>query len=220
MCIIILEDILKKKILFNTVLFFIAVLCFSPVLSAQSDIKSSVNPDSAASAEALPTETSTEAAAGELSPLPFGYNEIKLGMDLDTVKKTLYADPNFNYRGDPDVTMLPQDKQYFIECDGNVFIDRAFFQFEDEKLYIIIIMMNQEMIDHYSIYSAFVKKYGLPDSLDPSSAQWKDDKVIISLERPLTLKYMDKEVFEKQQENSKAESTMESVLRSDFIDTF
>ena len=39
-------------------------------------------------------------------------------------------------------------------------------------------------------------------SISPKKASWKDSSILMSLEKPLTLKYIDAEVFNKQQENS------------------
>lgn len=179
-------------------------------VSAQSALGPAEPESGAAETEELP----------QLSELPRGYGDIELGMSLETVKDLLGLSPDFNYRGEPDVTMRPLDKQELIDCEGVLFIDRAFFQFEDEKLYLIIMMMDQEYIDHFSIYSAFLKKYGEPAFLNPSKANWENDDIIISLERPLSIKYMDRKVFEKLQADSEARSTMESVLREDFINSF
>ena len=165
-----------------------------------------------------PGEAAT--AADQFEPLPQGYGAIELGMELETVKERLFADPNFAYRGEPDVTMLPQGEQELIDCEGALFVDRAFFQFEDGRLYLIIMMMDPEYIDHYSIYTALSSKYGLPSSLNPSKSVWEDERVIVSLERPLSLKYMDRKVFESLQSESASERTFESEMREDFINSF
>jgi len=177
-----------------------------------------------AQSDLTPAEPVMEEESSEdvdiLYELPFGYGEIELGMELEAVQDLLMSNPNFSYRGEPDVSMLPQDKQKLIDCDGVHFVDRAFFQFEDEKLYLIIIIMDQEFIDHFSIYTSFLEKYGQPSFLNPSKANWEDEKVIISLERPLSLKYMDRQVFKQLLSDSENESTMEAVMREDFINSF
>ncbi len=152
--------------------------------------------------------------------LPDGYAGIRLGMDIEAVKEALGKDPNFSYRGEPDVSMRPLNNQQVIDCDGVYFVDRGYFQFDEDKLYLITMVLDREFMDHYSIYSALTEKYGEPDFLDPSKTFWEDDRVRISLERPLSIKYIDLEVFRKLQNKSSAEDTMESKLRQDFIDSF
>ncbi len=205
-----MENILKITGRTWAVILLLTFLFTGAALSAQSDLKP-VSPE---------PETAGTVDLPRLSALPSGYGGIKLGMGLETVKDLLGADPNFNYRGEPDVTMMPQDKQELIDCEGVLFVDRAFFQFEDEKLYLIIMVMDQEYIDHYSIYTAFLKKYGEPDFLNPSKANWENEDIIISLERPLSIKYMDRKVFEGLQADSEARGTMEAVMREDFINSF
>ena len=72
---------------------------------------------------------SAQAAAPTPQPLPLGFRTVTLGMGLDQVKAALKADPLFRYRGDPDVSFLPQTSQYLIECEGNSYLRRAYFQF-------------------------------------------------------------------------------------------
>ena len=185
------------------VLFLLTLL--SSAGFAQSDILSG---EAAAATEA------------EFEPLPEGYGKIELGMEIESVKQQLFDDPNFNYRGEPDVSMNPSDNQQVIDCDGLVYVDRGYFQFHEDRLYLITMVLDREYIDHYSIYTALSKKYGEPDYLDPSKTVWEDGRIRLSLERPLSLKYIDLEVFKKIQDESYAESSIESMLRQDFIDSF
>lgn len=153
-------------------------------------------------------------------PLPAGYGDIKLGMELADVEDKLFDNPNFAYRGAPDVTMLPQDDRQVIDCDGVMYVDRGYFQFNDNKLYLITMVLDTEYVDHYSVYSSFLEKYGQPLFLDPSKTVWEDESVRISLERPLSIKYIDKAVFEELQQNRSAGESMEEMLRQDFLDSF
>jgi hypothetical protein len=52
------------------------------------------------------------------------------------------------------------------------------------------------MIDHYSVFQTFAKKYGQPQTMSANEAVWQDTKVYIRLERPLTLKYIDRRIFD------------------------
>jgi len=103
--------------------------------------------------------------------LPMGFRGISLGMGLDQVKQALKADPLFRYRGDPDVSFLPQTSQYLIECDGNSYLRRAYFQFADSRLFIMILVLDTLKLDHYSLFSALSAKYGAPTSLDPQAVR-------------------------------------------------
>src|SRR5574344_530835 len=154
--------------------------------------------------------------------LPMGYAKIKLGMSVDEVKKALKDDLQFGYRGDRDVSLLPGANRILIETDATSssysFLDRCWVQFYDGKLYIITINMNQQKMDNYSVFDTLCKKYGNPNSLDPEKSTWQNDSVIMSLEKPLTLKYTDKVVFDKLQEESHANKSVADMSRENFLE--
>ncbi|MDC7228200.1 MAG: hypothetical protein PQJ61_15670 [Spirochaetales bacterium] len=152
--------------------------------------------------------------------IPAGHGNIMLGMDIEDVKRELLKDTDFSYRGEPDVSMLPNDDNQVIDCDGAFYVERGYFQFDDDKLYLITMVLDEEYVDHYSIYAALKKKYGEPTFLDPSKTIWQNEKTSLSLERPLSIKYIDREVFRRLQQESAAAESVESMLRQDFIDSF
>ncbi len=155
--------------------------------------------------------------------LPSGFAKIKLGMSVDEVKDLLAKDPAFGYHGDRDVSLLPGENRVLIETDavsGHVlsFLDRCWFQFFEDKLYIITINLNQTQIDHYSVFTALCKKYGNPNELTPEKSVWENSSVSMTLERPLALKYIDKNVFQKLQKNTAAESSVSEMTQEMFLD--
>ncbi len=155
--------------------------------------------------------------------LPSGYASIRLGMSVDEVKEALKKDSQFGYRGDRDVSLLPGENRILIETDSSrnaphSFLDRCYFQFYNEKLYIIIINVKTTRMDHYSIFSKLSAKYGNPSTLNPEKSEWSDNSVVMTLERPLTLKYMDKAVFESLQNESKVNKSVEETSRERFLE--
>ncbi len=172
-----------------------------------------------------PTETSfpedkenpEDSEKKTFAELPKGYRKIALGMDIESVKTALLEDSIFGYRGDRDVLLLAGKNRSLIETAGNSNIKRAWFQFYEEKLYIIIIQMDTDKIDYYSVYSALCKKYGEPDTLDPQHSTWKTESAAMILERPLALKYIDMAVFNELIEKSKTDEAYTDILREEFI---
>ncbi len=152
--------------------------------------------------------------------LPRGFRGITLGMDLDQVKQSLLADPLFGYRGDPDVSLLPQSRQYLIECAGPSFIHRSYFQFADRKLLTMILVLDPEKLDYFSMFSALSAKYGQPASLSPEETVWQSDTVRLSLERPLTVKYLDPKAFASLAAAGAATSDLDRLSREKFIEQF
>lgn len=166
-------------------------------------------------------------AAGKLfaqtssSSLPYGYGKIKIGMSVDEVKSVLKEDKQFGFRGDRDVSMLPNSDQILIETDASKtpgsFLERCWFQFYEGKLYIVTININREKMDHYSVFDTLCKKYGDPQSLNPEKSVWRNSSVIMSLEKPLVLRYTDRAVSEKLLKQSSVEKSSEELSRDAFL---
>ena len=152
--------------------------------------------------------------------VPDRFGNIILGMSMENIKKELSADGNFNFRGDPDISILRRPDQSLIECRGYDFIERAFFQFKEDRLYSITILLNQEMLDHYSLYTTLSGKYGDPDRLDPERSVWESETNILALERPLQIKYMDRKIIEGITTNGKISASLSELSREQFLEQF
>jgi hypothetical protein len=171
----------------------------------------------AATTRAGAQETAPAAAP---APPPSSFRGIALGMPVDQVKALLRQDALFRYRGDPDVSFLPSSGESLIETEGSSYIRRAYFQFADGALYVFIIVLDTARLDHYGLFTAFSAKYGPPASFDPREAVWQSDAVRFSLERPLTVKYIDRRVFEAQAARGAAQEDLELLSRERFIEQF
>jgi len=134
--------------------------------------------------------------AEDKKELPRQFREISLGMNLDSLKDALQNDKLFNFRGDRDVSFLPVREESLVETTGSSFIRRAFFQLRDGSLFIMSYSLNTGMMDHYSMFTTLSGKYGDPTYITPREAVWETEDTRITLERPLTIKYIDKKAFE------------------------
>jgi len=161
-----------------------------------------------------------KAADDKTADLPRQYRSLSLGMSLDELKDGLLKDGLFQFRGDRDVSFLPAREQSLVETTGLTFIRRAFFQLRDAKVFIMAFTLNTELIDHYSIFTQFVKKYGQPTYLDPSVSVWETDDTRVAIERPLTIKYIDRAVFNEIVNESGLIESGQVRLRQDFLDEF
>ncbi|MBP5464119.1 MAG: hypothetical protein J6Y13_02970 [Treponema sp.] len=164
--------------------------------------------------------TGKSTASVEAPPSSFG--NVSIGMDIESVKQALLADRRFGYRGERDVSLLAGENNKLIETDAAryspyPYLDRCWFQFVDDKLYVMSINLNQEKLDHYSVFSALCEKYGAPTTLNPDKAEWVSDSMIVDLERPLCLKYTDKLVFDRIQAESGVEETVAEQNREQFL---
>lgn len=152
--------------------------------------------------------------------LPRQFRQFSLGMNLDDLKSNLAKDDYFNFRGDRDVSFLPVREQSLVETTGSFFIRRAFFQLRDGEVFIMSFTMNTEIIDHYSVFTRFTENYGEPSWLDPRIAVWETEQTRIAIERPLTVKYIDKNIFDDILDESGLIESNQVRLRQEFLDEF
>ena len=183
----------------------------------------SASGSTAAAGKAAADATASDKLASDKAKapsIPDEFRSVKLGSGLDAVKALLVADPLFGYRGERDVSLLPGENRSLIETVGGSFVKRAWFQFSEDKLYVMTLSLDPEKIDYYSVYSHLVEKYGEPSSLDPRKALWGDEKVTLSLERPLTVKYTDVETFKKLLDSDTTKKAASDIAREGFINDF
>jgi len=152
--------------------------------------------------------------------LPMQFRELTLGMSMDDLKAALVNDTLFNFRGDRDVSFLPAREENLIETSGSSFIRRAFFQIRDGALFIMSFTLNTDMVDHYSVFTTFVQKYGQPSDLNPRESVWENDDVRITVERPLTVKYIDKKAFNDIINESELVQSRRVRLNQEFLNEF
>ena len=161
-----------------------------------------------------------DSAGEEEKALPRQFREIALGMALDDLKSALEDDRMFNFRGDRDVSFLPAREESLVETSGSSFIKRAFFQLRDGELFIMAFTLNTGMMDYYSVFTDLKGKYGQPSYLDPREAVWETEDTRLSIERPLTVKYIDKKVFDDIVSESALVESRRVQQRQEFLNEF
>jgi hypothetical protein len=162
-------------------------------------------------------QAGTAAAGG---PLPRSYRGTSLGMSLEDLKAGLAGDEIINFRGDRDVSFLPSREQTLVETTGFSFIRRTFFQLRDGRVFVMAYVLNTRLVDHYSVFTAFTEKYGEPAYLDPKQAVWENGDTRVAIERPLTVKYIDKTVFNDIVNESALIESAGIRQRQEFLDDF
>lgn len=166
------------------------------------------------------TAQEAEERTTSFSPVTGRYRELMLGMTLEEVKEILKEDSYFVYRGDADVTMFNNPSENVIDCRGSGFIDRAWFQFSDDRLFVMELELDRLMIDYFTLYAQLESKYGEPQAMTPQFATWEGEGVSLSLEYPLTVKYLDRDVFDAMVGESRVEETYREKSRQKFAEEF
>jgi hypothetical protein len=200
---------MKRKFVFLPFMLLVSVFC----LPAQEGSSGRETFD-----VTIPEKEKPPLAPENPAPPPRQYRELSLGMGLEDLKGALQKDRLFNYRGDRDVSFLPVKEETLVETTGLSFVRRAFFQLKERRVFIMAFTMDTRFIDHYSVFTAMVKKYGEPQSLSPAESVWESEETRVSIERPLTVKYIDKTVFNGILEESKNLESRQLLLRQEFLD--
>jgi hypothetical protein len=194
------------------------VLAILAILALEIAYPVAAHSQSAAAAPQKPAADPAAAAAPAAPSAPAAsFGGVELGMDRDAVIAALKKNALFAYRGPEDVSLLPSPNQSLIEVAGLSYVRRGYFQFYDGKLWTMILVLDPAKVDHYSIYTTLVAKYGEPKLLDPKEARWEDQATRMALERPLSLRYMDMAVYSKLSEKSTAEASWQELERRDFL---
>ncbi len=154
------------------------------------------------------------------SAIPRTYRGISLGMNPEEVKDLLSGDGWFNYRGEADVSLLERPRASLIDAGGSLFINRGLFQFEEDALSAIMLELNPETIDWFTVYTTLEQRYGNPADLNPNKAWWEDGSTRIALERPLTVKYLDLAVFDAALSEESDRIAWREKAREEFLGEF
>lgn len=149
-----------------------------------------------------------------------GFDVFRLGMNLEELKSALKNNSFFLYSGEPDVTLLNRPNTNLIDVPGLTYFSRGIFQVVDGALYSITLELNPEQLDYFAMFTTLSKKYGDPVALDPSSARWESASVRLTLEKPLTVKYIDMAKFQELQKQGRAQQSLQQVTRERFLENF
>ncbi|MCL2094462.1 MAG: hypothetical protein FWH12_09770 [Treponema sp.] len=168
----------------------------------------------------IPEPTRPSLAPEFPDPPPREFRGLFLGMPLEDLKSALVMDSLFSFRGDRDVSFLPIREETLIETTGPSFIRRAHFQLSDEAVYIMSFTLDTRLMDHYSVFTTFVGRYGEPQILNPRESVWMDGTTRVSIERPLTVKYIDMDVFNQLVDESRSLQAQELFRWEEFLGDF
>jgi hypothetical protein len=167
------------------------------------------------------------------------FRKFSLGMSEHDIKEAIAQDALFQYQGETPgldsglsppsmseatglVSLPSATNTVSIEALGSgAYISQAWFQFNDDKLYIMAFALNPLLMDRFSVYTSLVKKYGEPSSLNPQMAVWGDSAATrLSLETPLTVKYIDTASFNALINAASTASAAEERSREAFLNDF
>ncbi|MCG8451765.1 MAG: hypothetical protein MI717_01130 [Spirochaetales bacterium] len=167
-----------------------------------------------------PKEDTPLVDAPSKTTIPRDYRGIELGSKPEVVKEQLRLDGWFYYRGEADVTLLEGTQASLIDAEGTLFLTRGLFQFEENGLSTIVLELNPETVDWYTVFTTLSERYGEPTEMNPQRAWWEDEQTRVAIERPLTVKYLDLNVYASSQEKTSNRQAWREKAREEFLNEF
>lgn len=150
------------------------------------------------------------------------YRGFYLSMTVEECIEELGQDGYFEAPDPNRPSLLRQSEEVLLDCPGRSYIERGWFQFQEDKLVVFTIQLNEEQIDYYAVFSQLSSKYGPPDSLTPEKSLWRNEELLVDLELTLDLqvKYRDQAFFDQLIADGKSRDSYEEVLRDRFLEDF
>lgn len=156
-----------------------------------------------------------------IQPLPEGYPNYPFGSSFDEISTLLKEDTSFQYAPE-DVSFLRTPVRRIISTKGSLFFTRGEFLFnESDQLYTVVLNFNREQIDFFTLFNQLRTKYGEPESYTPKKgAIWRNETLTLSLEYPLTLKYLANGLINDISAREREQETLLRQRRQEFLEQF
>lgn len=160
-----------------------------------------------------------DTTSDSFEPLQNGYKSYILGMGQDEIEEELSNSSEFNIIREEILSVRMEPDTDIISTEGYGFVTRAYFHFNNEKLFQIYLIIDEQKVGYYPILKTYINKYGNPSSFSPDRAVWENNEVMVILEKPCTLKYVDKKVWDSLLSKDHTTDTVFDKIRRDFIDS-
>jgi hypothetical protein len=147
------------------------------------------------------------------------YRSLTLGSSMAVTRDGLKNDNYFDYV-DPDVTMVNPPDLTRMNVSGRGYINSVTLQFYKDSMYSIILDLNTEMIDYYSIYNDLTSKYGNPQKFSSKIVRWQSGDVQLSLEKPLIVKYVQVSILESIKTEKQQPKSVTNISKEKFLEDF
>jgi hypothetical protein len=137
-----------------------------------------------------------DADTNENTALAAGYRDFKLGQTMEEVRTVLRTSDDFIVRKEEILTIRLEPDTEIISSEGRGFIDKGYFHFHEDSLFQILLKIDEKKIGYYVLLKQLTGRYGDPALFTPQFAEWDDGVTTITLEKPCTLKYRDRTVWQ------------------------
>lgn len=150
--------------------------------------------------------------------LPVGYKNFTFGMTKELVKEALKQSNEFDEHKEEILSIRIDPDREIITVDGYLYIEKAYFHFDNDKLFQIYIKFNSSKLGYYNLLKQLTEKYGKPLNLSPLKASWENEVTRIIIEKESVIKYVDVKVWDKINKSDIKDRNIEGAHRDSFLD--
>jgi hypothetical protein len=154
------------------------------------------------------------------SELQRSFEVLNLGMSYEETLQVLQESAYFNFRGLADVSLRPSSGDPILQVQGNGYVQDGILQFHENTLFSLTLIINQQDFAYSTFYKSFTEQYGNPNELNPNRAVWENVTTRISLEKPLSIQYLDMTTFNRLLEESLIQKSAEMFSKDIFLEEF
>lgn len=97
--------------------------------------------------------------------------------------------------------------QMSIEVAPTRYLESVHFQFYSNQLYYTRVIYRPEYYAYLELYASLTNNYGEATTKGFSQKTWSNENYLLILDRPLTVKYIDKSYLDKAISNYKPQNT-------------
>lgn len=153
-----------------------------------------------------------------IEPLSDGYKDIKLGMSKENVQSILEKSIEFNFKREEILTFRLEPDTEIISTEGLNYIINAYFHFSHDKLFQIILKLDESKIGYYYLLKKFTERFGKSTELSPARSIWDNDKIRLIIEKPCTVKYIYLPIWNGLLKSDNTSDNLIDLNREKFID--
>lgn len=168
--------------------------------------------------QATPDVATSRSSA--LEELGRGFDNIEIGMTKEQTEAALMRSGFFRYTGKPDISFRPGSDDPILYVEGLQYVREAYFQFRDDRLYSIIVVLNTNLIDYGTFFRNFRERFGDPLTINPTAASWENGVIRLRLEKPLSVQYLDLAVFNRITEEAQIQTSAGEYSRDLLLQAF
>ncbi|WGK70056.1 hypothetical protein P0082_04130 [Candidatus Haliotispira prima] len=113
-----------------------------------------------------------------------------------------------------------------VEVFGNGFVDKGLFQFavsgedSEPKLIAITVFLDPQWSSYDGLFQKLSQDYGGPKQLNPQRSIWGDDQTVVTLEKQLRYKIIDKGYLDELRARSQEEFDLYQHSYEEFLKKF